>query len=226
MRRGIVTACSVLTCVLSACHRKPEQAIPDGYVARRVEEARRHGQRFATIGVTSERGGTDLVPLAHALRMHSVMWTEATGRSVVALHPDFIRTWHVFRYIETISRATEKDWCGLTLPESVTLADNEVAFPLAQGSMMLRGIRLMMDTSVSDVSFRPGQQFLVFATPCVNRAYTFGFGIKSLFELTKDQHFRIDLPDSDIPQFARELRLVGSVENLRRNEQKLKQFTR
>jgi hypothetical protein len=196
--------------------------MPDGYVARKLEEARIKGQRSATIVFDAEDDGSESLPLGRALQMFSVMVTEATGRSVVAFHRDFIATWHVFRHLETISRTNANPKCALSLPDTVTLAKGELAFPFAQGSMTLRGIRLTMDTPTSNLSFKPGQRFLTFVYPCGNGAYGLLFGMKGVFELTPDQHFRINRPDSEIPEFARELRQIGTLDNLRRDVERIK----
>ena len=228
-RRGVITRharflfVTILAAFVGACGRRDATEIPPGYLAQTVEYARQKGERATTIAIIPEDDFASL-PLAFALTEFSVMFAEATGRSVVALSPESIRTWHIFRSIEVISRPAQPYRCGETLPRSVVLSDGEVAFPLAQGSMTLRGVRVTMETAYSDISFRPGARFLVFVAECRDGVFLLALGTQGAFPVTNDQQIRVNLPRNDLPTFAQELIRVGSIDEFRRRLNELKRL--
>ena len=218
--RRTVVICVALAAVwllTGGCRRNTEPEIPPGSIADAVERARQKGEHTATARIIWEGDWATTLPLARALQMYSLMSVEATGRAVVALEPDYIVTWHVFRATEMISRATLKDDpCGVSLPQSVALRDAEVGFPLAGGTMTLRDVTVTIETVHSDISFRPGARFIAFVQECGNKFFVLPFGAQGMFPVSGDERIRVSLPKDDLPLYARELVDVGTLNKLRR----------
>lgn len=206
----------------SSCRRAADNEIPWGAVAHAVEVAGREGRPTVTVVHVWEGEWADTLPLARAVRMFSVMYAEASGRSVVAVDADSIRTWHVFRPMEMISRGSDRsERCTLALPRSVALGVGEVAVPLVQGSMTLRGVRVTMESEHSDVVFKPGERFVMFVQECEDGVFTLPLGIKGGLPVADDQRIRNALPEGDLPTYARDLLKIGTVDELRRRIQDL-----
>lgn len=219
IRRTVVicVALAFAWVLTGGCRRNTEAEIPSGLIARAVEQARQKGERTVTTMIPWEGDWATTLPLADALQIYSLMFLEATGRAVVAVEPDYIVTWHIFRTIETISRATLKDDpCDMTLPLSVALRDAEVAFPLTGGSMTLKGVTVTIETGDNDISFRPGARFVAFVKACGNEIFALPLGTRGMFPVSNDERIRVNLPKDDLPLYARELVDVGTLDKLRR----------
>jgi hypothetical protein len=218
IRRTVVICVALAAWLLSGgTRRNAEQEIPQGSLGYAVEQGRQKGERTVTAMIPWEGGWATTLPLASALRMYSLISVEATGRAVVALEPDYIVTWHVFRTIETISRATQKDDpCGVPLPPSVALRGADVAFPLTGGSMTLKGVTVTVETGENDISFRPGARFVAFVKECDNKVFVLPFGTQGMLPVSSDERIRVNLPKGDLPLYARELVDVGTLDKLRR----------
>lgn len=219
LRRTVVICVALASAWLlsGGSRRNTEPEIPSGSIAHAVERARQKGERTVTAMIPWEGEWATTLPLVSAMRMYSLMFVEATGRSVVALEGDYIATWHVFRAVETISRATNRDDpCGTTRPQSVALRDGEVVFPLAGGSMTLRGITVTVETVHNDISFRPGARFIAFVRACGNEVFGLPLGTQGMLPVSNDERIRVNLPKGDLPLYARELVDVGTLDQLRR----------
>jgi hypothetical protein len=181
------------------------------YYAR---QAHRDRKNAITVGIILDENGigSSLTELLRTLSTVLVVPTDAP--LVQGTDAQYVYTWRSFRIIQVLAkRALQPHYrCAGSLPRRLSLASDEVAIPLVEGTALVDGVAVTMDSSESHVTFKPGQQYLMLAFMCPGGVVVLPQGHRDIFEVTTNG--RIVSTAEPQSRFMEELLDLGTIDHL------------
>jgi hypothetical protein len=178
--------CIAVFSVISACGSRP---LPGG-LAKAAKDAKSRGSKTATVRLDLDENGTE-GPLDDHLRKDSIIMVALSDANPVQVTGvDAIRTWHSFRLLRVFAkRACQRfdDPCP-TVPRELSIAVDQIAVPLLEGTAIVDGVAITMDSSESHVTFKPNQQYLMLSIMCPEGVVLLPQGRRDIFEVTETGH--------------------------------------
>jgi len=216
----VVTA-GVLATAYSCSPSKPSDIPISGDVRKAADEARSQGKNQATMQLFIRDVGTDH-SFDRAIDEFSVVVVRPLRLSAATTTLNSIRTWHVFRVIETVSRRSPSpDDCEAYVPpSSVPVNTDEVAIELFAGSVDVAGVKVTMDTLHSLVKFEPDQTYVLIGALCQARTLQLAFGPYGVYQISPNGFIPGAVADPAVSRpFLEEMLNLKTLDNLKKRLQ-------
>lgn len=207
-------ACAVGACVaVAACDE--QETLPNGHLVRAAAAAKQQGKSAATIDYFEENARRTS-SLAQALKQDSYMTGVATATQQVEVVADEIRTWFVFDRVRHVAGVTTQSArCGIVPPATLKVGARQTAVPLRIGAADVNGVRLTMQGPHSQITVRPGQEYLLVGESCAGSVLRPTHGEFSIFNVDSSGNIRPVVTSN--PKQPADLALVelGTIDRLR-----------